>query len=370
MPVGKKTWLLFCLTAVLAAMTARAFADNAPATSPAARALAVATFSGGCFWCVQADFDKVPGVVKTVAGFTGGHVANPSYEQVSRGGTGHRESVEVYYDPGLIRYEGLLAAFWRMIDPTDGGGQFVDRGRQYTTAIYYHNDAQKLAAARSRDALARGGRYAKPIVTAILPAVPFYPAEAYHQEYHIKHPLRYRYYRYRSGRDQYLSRTWGKDLHPDYLRYAPAGAPRYAKPAEAVLHSRLTPLQFAVTQKGATEQPFKNPYWDETRDGIYVDIVTGAPLFSSRDKFDSGTGWPSFTRPLEQGYVMEKLDFTWLLPRVEVRSRYGGSHLGHVFDDGPPPTGLRYCVNSAALRFVPKDDLAKEGYGRFLTLFQ
>jgi peptide methionine sulfoxide reductase msrA/msrB len=178
--------------------------------------LAVATFAGGCFWCVEADFEKVPGVVEAVSGYTGGRVPNPSYRQVSSGSTGHREAVQVSYDPAKISYDGLLQSFWRMVDPTDAGGQFSDRGKEYTTAIWYHDQQQRDAALASKAALAASGRYPMPIVTPILPATRFYAAEADHQDYYRRNPVRYRYYRYFSGRDQYLERTWGAALNLDY----------------------------------------------------------------------------------------------------------------------------------------------------------
>lgn len=323
---------------------------------------AVATLAGGCFWCVETDFEKVPGVIKVISGYAGGKGENPTYETYAK--LGYLEAVQVYYDPGVITYEQLLNYFWRHIDPTDGGGQFVDRGPQYRSAIFYQNDEQKQIAEKSKQALERSGKLGKPVATDLIKLTKFYPAEEYHQNYHSKNPLRYKYYRHGSGRDQTVKKLWGDDIG-----LPPSGPEKFHKPDDAALKKKLTKMQYEVTQKNGTEPPFKNEYDHNKREGIYVDIVSGEPLFSSLDKYDSGTGWPSFIRPLEPGNIVEKEDRSFFTTRTEVRSKLADSHLGHVFPDGPQPTGLRYCMNSAALRFIPKEDLEKEGYGRYLELF-
>ena len=314
----------------------------------------LATFAGGCFWCMVKPFDQYEGVKRVVSGYTGGHTENPTYEEVCSDTTGHIEAIQITYDDELINYEELLNIYWKQIDPTDSGGQFNDRGHKYKTVIFYHDEKQKELAEKSKKELQESGIFKLPIVTEIREATVFYEAENYHQDYYKKNPNHYYSYYVGSGRYFFKKESWDRNnLNRELLK------------------EKLTPIQFEVTQNDKTEPAFKNEYYDNKEEGIYVDIVSGEVLFSSKDKFDSGCGWPSFTKPVKETSIMEKSDFTHGMFRTEVRSSKANSHLGHVFNDGPKEFGgLRYCINSASLKFIPKDEMKEAGYKDYLYLFE
>jgi peptide methionine sulfoxide reductase msrA/msrB len=359
-------------------------------------------FAGGCFWCTESEFNHKNGVVGAYSGYSGGDFVNPSYEDSNKGTTGSRESVLVYYDKNIISLEALLDIYWKHINPTDAGGSFNDRGFQYSSAIYYYNNDQKVSIEKSKLELENSGKYPTKIVTEISPAKTFYFAEGYHQNYKDKNTIKYNFYREGSGRNKYIKETWpGYENKPEVennfeldlnrenatpvftshsasystetttATIKPVVKQKYVRPSDAQIKAMLTETQYLVTQKEATENPFTNEYHNNKAAGIYVDIVSGEPLFSSVDKYDSGTGWPSFVKPLDAKYIVTKVDKQLFADRVEVRSKIADSHLGHVFDDGPADRGgLRYCLNSAALKFIPKEKMVELGYSEYLYIFK
>lgn len=324
-----------------------------------------AVFANGCFWCVEHDLEEVKGVKEVISGYSGGIGENPSYENYSE--KGYREVVQVSYDESVVSYSDLVENILKHGDPTDSEGSFVDRGIQYSPVIYFENDIEKKEAEQVIQKIKDLKVFDKEITIPVIKRSEFWPAEEYHQDYAKKNPLRYNYYRSRSGRDDFLEKVWkGREVLNTTKSYK-----NFIKPSKDELKKVLTPIQFDVTQNNGTERPFNNKYDKNFEKGIYVDIVSGEPLYLSKDKFDSGTGWPSFVKPISDSVVILKEDDTLFSKRIEVRSRIADSHLGHVFDDGPKDKGgKRYCMNSAALRFVPIEDMEKQGYGEFIELIK
>jgi len=333
-----------------------------------------AVFAGGCFWCMEAAVEPIGGVIEATSGYIGGSEENAHYNIVASKKTKHLEAINVTYNSSVISYESLVKFFYRQIDPTDDGGQFVDRGPEYRTAIFYQTEEEKAIAEKVTAEVQT--TLDKPIVTQILPIKPFYDAEEEHQDYYKKRALNYYFYKKGSGREKVLENIWGDEAGKNYnvseedeeeIDTSTNVWTKNMNMTDAEIKDKLTPLQYRVTQEKGTEPAFLNDYWNEKHEGIYVDIVSGEPLFSSTTKFSSGTGWPSFTAPINNDSIIENKDTSFEITRVEVRSET--SHLGHVFDDGPDGKP-RFCINSASLRFIPKEDMKKEGYKDYFYLFE
>jgi len=333
--------------------------------------------AGGCFWCVEADLEKLPGVLEVVSGYAEGTNDNPTYGNYAQ--NGHREVAEVSYNPMVISFEEILIYALKHMDPTDADGMFGDRGNYYSSAFYYDTQAQKTLIENLIAEVDEKGPYDKPLAVEVIARPTFWKAEEFHQDYYKRtlSSLKYKFYRNASGRDAFIEKNWPEDTSASFAWRGDVTSSNegpwnnFEKPADSELQSLLTDIQYKVTQKNATERSYSNDYWDNHETGIYVDIVSGEPLFSSTHKFDSGTGWPSFTRPIDFNLVTEHDDYVLLQKRTEIRSAIADSHLGHVFNDAPAELGgIRYCMNSASLRFVAKADMEEEGYGTYLYLFE
>ncbi len=306
--------------------------------------------AGGCFWGTEKYLQGVNGILETEVGYANGNTENPTYEEVCHYNTGHAEAVKVVYENTVIGLPFLLELYYDVINPVSINKQGNDIGSQYRTGIYFVQDEDEAIIRESIDKLQL--KYEQKIAIEVKRVENYYRAEDYHQKYLDKNPQGYCHI----GVDKFEKAKKAVDT-----------SKKYTKKSGQELRESLTELQFEVTQNSATEQPFHNEYFDEFREGIYVDITTGEPLFLSDDKFESGCGWPSFSRPIDASLIKDVMDTSFGRIRTEVRSKTGDAHLGHVFEDGPTELGgLRYCINSASLRFIPKESMEQEGYGEYL----
>lgn len=319
--------------------------------------------AGGCFWGVEGYFERIPGVVDAVSGYANGRTENPSYEDVIYRNTGHAETVKVTYNPDQISLDDVLLYFFRIIDPTSLNKQGNDRGTQYRSGVYTTDPAEQRLVAT---ALARlEAQYSKPIVVENVPLNNFYLAEEYHQDYLLKNPNGYCHVDLNKADIPLPNKPTNKPTDKNTSKVFDAS--NYQKPDVASLKQRLTSEQFYVTQNSGTERAFTHAYDDLFEPGLYVDIVSGEPLFSSKDKYQGGCGWPSFVKPIEDKAVVELVDTSYNMRRVEIRSKLADSHLGHVFTDGPRGRGgLRYCINGASLQFIPLAEMEAQGYSSWL----
>jgi len=354
---------------------------GAPESAVMAPSIQTVMVAGGCFWCVEADLEKTPGVIEVVSGYAGGSLENPTYETYKA--AGHREVVEVTYDANQISFEDILIVTLKTTDPTDDDGTFNDRGDGYSAAFYYETPEQKAIIDNLIAEVDQNGPYVDSLAIDVEERPRFWEAEDFHQDYYqgTLTQLKYQFYRNGSGRTAFIKKHWGEDKSPNLpwrndqttnnttMNDNIYPWSNYQKPDKDTLRATMEVTAFRVTQEDGTERAGTSPLDKIYEPGIYVDVLSGEPLFSSRDKFDSGTGWPSFVAPITPAAVTAHEDRKLFSVRTETRSAIADNHLGHVFTDGPADRGgLRYCMNGVALRFVPEADMVAEGYGDFIDM--